>query len=121
VERNEIPQAANCVVGDVRLLAVLLLLLYARSYWVLDILVRHSNSNSLNVRSDAGLITISQTGYESMFSGSGTWTHIVDNASFGMIFWQFDWLWEADLRLVRTPIWFPVFAAAIFAGAPWIH
>lgn len=100
--------------------AVLLCVLWVRSYWRLDVWVRNNKSASTIVRADTGLITYSQSNYGSTVSGQGAWVHLVENASMGMIYWQFDWAWRPDIFLIRTPIWVPMFAFAILAGVPWI-
>ena len=46
---------------------------------------------------------------------------MVENASRGMVYWQFDWIWRPDIVLVRTPIWILALTVAILAGVPWIR
>ena len=107
--------SAACLVA-----AVLLCALWVRSYWNLDVWVQN-NSTSTIVRSDAGLITFSRMKFGSSLTGHDACVHIVDTASVGMIFWQFDWSWQPDIFLVRTPIWVPALAGAMLAGIPWIR
>src|SRR5215207_1862396 len=86
---------------------VLLIVLWVRSYWKLDIWVWNNNSTPTIVRTDTGLITFSQSNFQSMRSRHDAWVHIVENASWGMIYWQFDWIWRPDIVLVRSPMWLP--------------
>ena len=100
---------------------VLLIVWWVRSYWRLDVIVWNGNSSSTTVRADAGLVTISQSNFGGTLSGDDRWELIVDNASWGMQFWQFDWAWDTNLILIRVPIWVAALAAAILAHAPWIR
>ncbi len=95
--------------------------LWVRSYWRLDVWVRNNNSTSTIVRADTGLITFSQSKSQSKPSRHDAWVHITENASWGMVYWQFDWIWRRDIVLVRTPIWIPALTVAILAGVPWIR
>ena len=106
--------SATCLI-----VAVLLCVLWVRSYWNLDVWVQN-NSTSTIVRSDAGLITVSRMSGRPL-PGHDACVHIVDTASVGMIFWQFDWSWQPDIFLVRTPIWVPALAGAMLAGIPWMR
>jgi hypothetical protein len=107
--------------GTCLIACVLLIVLWMRSYWRLDVWVRNNNSSSTIVRADTGLVTFSQSKHRSTLSSHDGWVHIVENASWGMVYWQFDWIWRPDIVLVRTPVWIPAFAVAIFAGVPWIR
>ena len=100
---------------------VLLVVLWVRSYWRLDVLVKNSGSKSTIIRADAGLMTLSQANFRSGLSGDDAWTLIVDNASWGMNYWQFDWAWKTDLILVRIPIWISAGALAVLGYIPWIR
>ena len=103
------------------LLCFTLCALWIRSYWRLDVIVWNGNSSSTTVRADAGLVTISQSNFGGTLSGDDRWELIVDNASWGMQFRQFDWAWDTNLILIRVPIWVAALAAAILARAPWIR
>jgi hypothetical protein len=100
---------------------VLLIVLLVRSYWRLDVWVRNNNSATTIVRTDTGLITLSQSNFSSVPSRHAAWVHTVEIASWGMIYWQFDWKWKKDIVLVRTPIWIPALTLALLAGVPWIR
>ena len=109
--------------GTCAIACVLLVALCVRSYWRLDVFIRNSNSQSTIVRTDTGLITISVSkSYvrSAAFGGDG-WTHIVDNASWGMNYWQFDWIWNAEIRLIRIPIWVLSTAFAALGFVPSIR
>jgi hypothetical protein len=100
---------------------VLFVVLCIRSYWRLDVLVRNNGSNSTIIRVDAGLMTLSQANFRSGLSGDDVWTLIVDNASWGMNYWQFDWARNKDLILVRIPVWVSAAALAVLGYTPWIR
>jgi hypothetical protein len=108
--------SATCVIA-----CVLFVVLCIRSYWRLDVLVRNNGSNSTIIRVDAGLMTLSQANFRSGLSGDDAWTLIVDNASWGMNYWQFDWARNTDLILVRMPIWVSAAALAVLGNIPWIR
>lgn len=95
--------------------------LWIRSYWKLDVWVQSDKAGSTNIRADAGLITYCRLDSGSTSSERGAWVHVADDASVGMIYWQFDWAWRSDIVLIRTPVWAPVLAFAIVAGIPWIR
>ena len=99
---------------------VLIAFWWMRSYWRLDVITRISASGSMTVRTDAGLVTMNLTNSGKSFLESATWGRVVDNASLGMQFWQFDWARNARLFLVRMPIWVPALVAATLARVPWI-
>jgi hypothetical protein len=66
-------------------------------------------------------MTLSQANFRSGLSGDDAWTLIVDNASWGMNYWQFDWARNTDLILVRIPIWVSAAALAVLGYIPWIR
>ena len=103
------------------IVCVLLIMLWVRSYWRLDLINRNSNSNSSTVRADAGLITLSHSQGRSPLLDDNGWKYIADNASWGMQYWQFDWAWNTRIILVRIPIWVLALAVAMLARAPWIR
>jgi len=100
---------------------VLFVMWWVRSYWRLDVITRITASGSTTVRADSGLVTLTQMGSVRFFTDSATWAHVVDNASLGIQFWQFDWARNASIFLVRMPIWVPALVAAILARVPWIR
>lgn len=103
------------------ILCALLIMLWVRSYWKLDVWVCNGNSNSTIIRTDTGLITFSQSNFRSILVRRDAWVHSVENASSGMIYWQFDWIWRKDIVLIRSAIWVLALAFAILAGGPWIR
>ena len=103
------------------IVCALFVLWWVRSYWRLDVITRTSASGSTTVRADAGLVTLTSSGSGGSLLESGNWAHDVDNASWGMQFWQFDWARNGRIFLVRVPIWVPALVAAMLGRATWIQ
>lgn len=105
--------------------AVLLAVLWVRSYSVLDELRGPLNTHELGLISDSGLVYIRYVGSSLAVFGNDEWLH--DTLTAGeqelpriAAIPGFRWRFENEDQCFILPIWFLTCASAVLGTVPWI-